>query len=328
MIAGQILSPSELLRKLKFIKVSLGVPLLRAFHLIIVGLFLKVVLGDQIGPWVDEAYTVNPDFLSGLDVFTMAYSFGLQIYFDFAGYSLIAIGSAQLLGVKFPHNFCWPYLAVSPRDFWRRWHITLSSWIRDYLYLPLQGVTVIPSSLGGIDHLSGRSQNTQNFRMILALFITWFVMGLWHGANWQFAFWGIWHACLIIIFRTFKFTNVNYVGFSFSSLIGNIFTIPLIMLGWIFFRSPNVDYALSVYSTLCSTDLFRISLAFRENFYIIVFMFYVGMVFCFYFEKYWYKKMFKSFNHKILFLSFLDSFMIFLVWMFWGGERQFIYFQF
>ena len=164
--------------------------------------------------------------------------------------------------------------------------------------------------------------------MLLALFFTWLIMGLWHGSNWQFAFWGIWHACLIVIFRTFKWTSVDYSGFSFSSLIGNIFTIPLIMLAWIFFRAPSVDYAFSVYSVLFSSDLFRLSLAFRENFYILIFIFYAGMVFCFYFERYWYQKMFKAFKHKVLFLSFLHSFMIFLIWMFWGGERQFIYFQF
>ena len=329
MIAGPILRPAELLQKLNFLKINLGIPMFKSFHLIIVGLFLKVVLGDQIGPGVDEAFLVKPNLLSGLDVFTMAYSFGLQIYFDFAGYSLIAIGSAQLFGVKFPYNFYWPYLAANPRNFWRRWHITLSSWIRDYLYLPLQGVTVKPSSLGGIDHISNYNhKRTHAFRVFLALFLTWVLMGLWHGANWQFAFWGIWHALLIVIFKAFKLTQVNGSLSYLSSFLGNMFTIPLIMLGWIFFRSPSPEAALSIFSNLFSLNLFKISLAFEENFYLIIFVLYVAMLICYFFEKFCFNSIFKRPIHKIIFLSFIDMLLIPPIIMFWGGERQFIYFQF
>lgn len=328
MIAGPILRPAELLNKLNFIQIGTGIQLFKSFHYIIIGLFLKVVLGDQIGPWVDEAYSTQSMYMSGIDVFTMAYAFGLQIYFDFAGYSMIAIGSAQLLGIKFPFNFRWPYLAVNPRDFWRRWHITLSSWIRDYLYLPLQGIQTIPSSSGGIDHLARGTRQPTHTRMLVALFLTWFIMGLWHGSSWLFAFWGIWHACLIIIFRTIGLTNIKYSIFTLKGLFSNFLTIPLIMLGWIFFRAPSVEYALSLFGIIFSSELFSISLAFRENFYLLVFVFYFGMFFCFYLETYWYKKLFNDLKSKILFLTILDSALLAFIWLFWGGENQFIYFQF
>ena len=139
MIAGPILRAHELIPQ-----IVRPAPLHRdrfadGVRKILFGLFLKVGLADQIAPLVDTAFAADPAKLSALDVWTMSFAFGFQIYFDFAGYSMIAIGSARLLGVRFPENFNWPYLAASPREFWKRWHITLSSWIRDYLYLPLSG---------------------------------------------------------------------------------------------------------------------------------------------------------------------------------------------
>ena len=103
------------------------------------GLFLKVVLADNLAPLVDTGFDQPLTALSALDVWTLAFLFGFQIYFDFSGYSHIALGCARMMGIRFPENFDFPYLASSPRDFWRRWHISLSSWIRDYLYIPLGG---------------------------------------------------------------------------------------------------------------------------------------------------------------------------------------------
>src|SRR5262249_28940036 len=165
---------------------------------ILFGLFLKVALADQLAPLVDDAFLANPRTLSALDVWTMSFGFGLQIYFDFAAYSMIAIGSALAVGVRFPENFNWPYLSTSPREFWKRWHITLSSWIRDYLYLPLRGVHNEHQSGGGIEIQQGARIT---YGSTAALFITWFLMGLWHGASWAFALWGIWHALFIWLYR-------------------------------------------------------------------------------------------------------------------------------
>jgi D-alanyl-lipoteichoic acid acyltransferase DltB (MBOAT superfamily) len=151
MIAGPILRASELIPQLQAPSRPDSIAVAGALQTILFGLFLKVGLADHLAPLVDEAFLMPPHTLGGLDVLTMAFAFGLQIYFDFSGYSMIAIGSAALLGIAFPQNFNWPYLASSPREFWRRWHITLSSWIRDYLYLPLSGLSGTSHSSGGID---------------------------------------------------------------------------------------------------------------------------------------------------------------------------------
>jgi alginate O-acetyltransferase complex protein AlgI len=174
MIAGPILRAHELIPQLvryePFDINRMAVGMRR----LLFGLFLKVALADQLAPLVDDAFLADPSSLSGLDVWTMAFGFGLQIYFDFAGYSMIAIGSALLLGIHFPENFNWPYMARSPREFWKRWHITLSSWIRDYLYLPLSGIRYQDRSEGGLE-IQFKAGSTA--RLTFALFATWFLMG-------------------------------------------------------------------------------------------------------------------------------------------------------
>ena len=111
--------------------------LMIGLRFILFGLFLKLVLADNISIFVDRGFIINVADLSAIDVWTLAFLFGFQIYFDFSGYSYIAIGSARMMGIVFPNNFNFPYISSSPKEFWQRWHISLSSWIRDYLYLPL-----------------------------------------------------------------------------------------------------------------------------------------------------------------------------------------------
>ncbi|MFT3858141.1 MAG: MBOAT family O-acyltransferase [Aquabacterium sp.] len=275
MIAGPILRAHELIPQVA----RLGLPrmdeMMAGLRYVLMGLFLKVALGDQLAPWVDEAFAADPRHLGGLDVWTMAYAFGLQIYFDFAGYSMIAIGSALLIGVQLPENFNWPYLATSPRDFWRRWHITLSSWIRDYLYLPLTGATFQGTSGGGIDVLKSERQLTF-WRMNIALFLTWFTMGLWHGAAWKFAFWGVWHATVIFLYRIAAPYFAGWRGWS-KSLAGWFVTMPIMMLGWVPFRAASLDAALMMMSKVLDLGSYR-SLAFRENFYLLSFVLMLGML--------------------------------------------------
>jgi alginate O-acetyltransferase complex protein AlgI len=267
MIAGPILRAHELIPQL-----AQRAPRLKAEELaiglraILFGLFLKVALADQLAPLVDEAFVMNPARLGALDVLTMAFAFGLQIYFDFAGYSMIAIGSARLVGVTFPENFNWPYLATSPREFWRRWHITLSSWIRDYLYLPLSGMRDHSHSTGGIDIQFVKSRSTA--RVTVALFVTWFLMGLWHGASWNFAFWGLWHASFILLYRL---TNRSFkvIPSAIRGVLGWAVTLGVVMLGWIFFRAPTLPSAFTLYGRLFDPHGY-LYLSFRENFYLMV----------------------------------------------------------
>tara|TARA_B110000495_G_C23043752_1_gene628662 strand:+ start:4694 stop:6160 length:1467 start_codon:yes stop_codon:yes gene_type:complete len=191
------------------------------------GFFKKMFFADNIAPLVNDIFA-NP---IGLDSFTIilgAIGFGIQIYCDFSGYSDIAIGVALILGFKLPMNFNKPYFATSPSDFWKRWHISLSSWLRDYLYIPL----------GGNKKSSGR--------IFLNLMTVMFLGGLWHGASWNFVIWGILHGIYLSIDKILqsRFSNSKYTSF-FKTKSGKIISILitqyLIFLTWIPFRVNDFD---------------------------------------------------------------------------------------
>jgi alginate O-acetyltransferase complex protein AlgI len=324
MIAGPILRANELIPQIfktpniKLDNVTNGI------KNIIIGLFLKVALADQLAPWVDEAFAAIPSSLGGLDVWTMAFGFGLQIYFDFAGYSLIAVGSALLLGVHFPQNFNWPYMATSPRDFWKRWHITLSAWIRDYLYFPLIGKRLSDNSEVGID-IQLEERRASFVRLTFALFVTWFIMGLWHGAGWKFALWGVWHAAVIMVYR---FTNgwFPFVPARFKMVIGWCLTLPTMMLAWIPFRANSLESSLALLERVLDLSSYS-GLAFRENFYLLVFLMTSGMMVVWFvthgkaylLNRTWFRQ-----AGEIVTLCI----MTFLVFIFLRPVSQFIYFQF
>ena len=247
LIAGPILRAEEVMPqfnrkpRLEFDNISFGI------MKILLGLFKKVVLADNISPFVEEAFSMPSAFLTGFDIWVATILFGFQIYFDFSGYSDIAIGSARILGFKFPENFNWPYLAKSPREFWKRWHISLSSWIRDYLYLPLMGQKFRTDSKGGLEIKIDTIKSTKrkNINPNFALFATWIIMGFWHGAGWNFALWGLFHATYIYLFR--KVTLLK--RFSEKMPIGSaILTFFIIMASWIPFRSVDFVQTLTLYS--------------------------------------------------------------------------------
>jgi alginate O-acetyltransferase complex protein AlgI len=158
--------------------------------------------------------------LKPLEAWLVMIGYSLQLYFDFAGYSMMAIGLAQLLGIRFPQNFNSPYKAVSISDFWRRWHMSLSSWLRDYLYVPLGG---------------------RNNRLV-ALTLTMFLGGLWHGANWTFAVWGLYHGLLLQIHHTMK--GVRWVPR--NPVWARAGTFILVTIGWVFFRPPTFEMSLTI----------------------------------------------------------------------------------
>ncbi len=324
MIAGPILRGHELITQLKLgYRFSLE-NALAGFKLIVSGLFLKVALADQIAPLVDSAFTVKPEMLGGLDVWTMAFGFGFQIYFDFAGYSLVAIGSARLLGIHFPDNFNWPYLAVSPRDFWKRWHITLSSWVRDYLYLPLSGARYRDRSDGGID-VEVANTRTSKQMLAAALFLSWFIMGLWHGASWNFALWGIWHAALIFIYRMVsdRFKGING---RMASLIGWCLTLSAVMLAWIPFRAVSLTQTFQLLGKIISPGTY-LHLSFRENFYLIVFLILAVMLLSGFLRRSEHPLVQRPIVRHVAETAVL-SLMIYAVFVFLKPVNQFIYFQF
>jgi len=240
LIAGPILRAAEVIPLLQARRTWNRSFLSAGVALIVAGLFKKVVLADNIAPVVDYAFRLEPALMNAFEVWTASILFGFQIYFDFSGYSDIAIGSALLCGIPFPKNFDWPYLSTSPRDFWKRWHISLSSWIRDYLYLPLTRQQFQTRSTGGMSVATETSGRTR------ALFFTWAIMGLWHGAAWTFVLWGVYHAFAVYSFRALKPLRVlDRLPFVSWGL-----TLAVCMAGWIPFRAPSLDHALAMFATI------------------------------------------------------------------------------
>jgi D-alanyl-lipoteichoic acid acyltransferase DltB (MBOAT superfamily) len=234
LIAGPVLRAGEVIPQLEAPRIFRARDLWLGLGLVVVGLFKKVVLADGLAPMVDDAFSRDPTSLNALDVWVAAFLFGFQIYFDFSGYSDIAIGSARMLGLIFPRNFDWPYLAASPREFWTRWHISLSSWIRDYLYAPLTGRPFHTQSVGGI----GEATRGDSSRRNLALLLTWFIMGLWHGAAWTFAIWGLYHAAVILLYRAIPLLGALPER---RPVLAWMLLLPLAMAGWIPFRAHSLE---------------------------------------------------------------------------------------
>jgi alginate O-acetyltransferase complex protein AlgI len=197
----------------------------------ILGLAKKVLVADGVAPLAEAAFgTTAPGFV---DAWTGVIAYTVQIYFDFSGYSDMAVGLALLFGFQMPQNFHSPYKAVSITDFWRRWHISLSTWLRDYLYIPL----------GGNQRGSGRTY--------INLMLTMLLGGLWHGANWTFVVWGLFHGGLLALERAIGKNN----PLSRSPLVlQRAITFILVMIGWVLFRATSIPQALDVYAGMLGVN--------------------------------------------------------------------------
>lgn len=212
-----------------------------AVELILFGLFKKVCLADNLAPIVNRCYA-HPEILNGTDAWLAAYAFVFQVYFDFSGYTDIARGSAQLMGFKVPINFNLPYLSASISEFWRRWHISLSSWLRDYLFIPLGG---------------SRRGTLITYRNLL---ITMALGGLWHGASMQFLFWGISLGVWLIINKTWRtfVEKIPALDAATKTKLYRAFAIALTFQSWtvsmVFFRAQTMKVA----STLLGKMFFDI----------------------------------------------------------------------
>lgn len=196
-----------------------------------IGLFKKTVIADNLSIYVSPVFD-SSDLTEKIDFFTAwggALAYTLQLYFDFSGYSDMAIGCARLFGVKLPINFFSPYKATSIVDFWRRWHITLSRFLRDYLYI----------ALGGNRHGKVRRYNN--------LFITMVLGGLWHGAGWTFIVWGGLHGFYLIVNHTWSYLlktlNFSIQDYKTYRLLSWVLTLLAVIVGWVYFRAPNIEQA-------------------------------------------------------------------------------------
>lgn len=325
LVAGPILRARELLHQLDARPLFRLDTFVSGLRRILFGLFLKVVLADNISPLVDAGFGQPVSALSALDVMTLAFLFGFQIYFDFAAYSHIAIGSARLMGISFPENFNFPYMASSPREFWRRWHISLSSWIRDYLYLPLLGVKVQDRSVGGLAS-AAQDSGRPGRHPVVVLFVTWAIMGLWHGANWTFVIWGLYHAAFIAIYRATSRHAVTLPP-RFRQWGGWAITLPLAMLAWIPFRAQTVGIAFEMFSKLASPREW-LYLGMRENTYLVATVLFLGMILTYAVHENAGRWIGKSQPARFVSETVLTGIVTALVFVFLRPISQFIYFQF
>lgn len=210
------------------------------------GLFKKIVIADNCAYYVNDIFNNYQD-LSGSTLFIGAFFFALQIYGDFSGYSDIAIGTARLFGFDLMRNFAFPYFSRDIAEFWRRWHISLTTWFRDYIYIPL----------GGSHGSKGK--------VIRNVFIIFLISGFWHGANWTFIFWGALHACfflpLILLHKNRKNLDEVAAGKFFPSLrefIGMTTTFLLVVFAWIFFRAENLEQGFLYVGNMFNASFFSV----------------------------------------------------------------------
>jgi len=236
-VAGPIVRPAEFMPQLKARHDPRYVDASRAFFLIFIGLFKKVVIANLLATEIVDAVFASPLQHSSLEVLVGIYAYAVQIYADFSGYTDMAIGLALLLGFRFPQNFDSPYTSTSIQDFWRRWHMTLSRWLRDYLYIPLGG------------------NRRGNGRTYLNLMVTMLLGGLWHGAAWTFVVWGAIHGFFLSVEhwrrgRRLRLALPEPADTTARRWTQRIVTFNLVCLAWVFFRSESLGKAFEMLGRL------------------------------------------------------------------------------
>lgn len=223
LVAGPIIRPHTFFPMLKRDTVIRESDFWSGVYRFCCGIFKKIIIADQLAAFAADEVFSTPQFYSSYDLMIAAYAYTFQIYLDFSGYSDMAIGISKMLGIELPENFEKPYLAKDMQDFWRRWHISLSTWLRDYLYIPLGG-----SKKGA-------------FRKYVNVFITMLLGGLWHGANWTFVLWGAFHGFFITVSHILKDRGIGVANSLWASTVGRLVTFHLVVLSWIIFRSENFE---------------------------------------------------------------------------------------
>ncbi len=226
LVAGPIVRYKTVARQLDARRFTLGRASVGA-RIFIIGLAQKVLVADVVAPLVQVAFDQVHD-RSLIEAWIGLIAYTVQIYFDFAGYSNMAIGLGVVLGFTFPRNFRMPYTSLSITEFWRRWHISLSTWLRDYLYIPLGG---------------NRGGNAQTYRNLVMVFL---LCGLWHGANWTFVLWGAWHGAFLVIERL----GLQSVLARLATPARWAYALLAVMGGWVLFRAPTLADAASYYASL------------------------------------------------------------------------------
>jgi alginate O-acetyltransferase complex protein AlgI len=234
LIAGPIVRYGEIADQLTDRKANETIDnkLLGLFRFIL-GLSKKVLIANVMGEQADRIFSMAPADMSTGTAWIGLLAYTFQIYFDFSGYSDMAIGIGRMIGFKFPENFNNPYISRSITEFWRRWHITLGRWMRDYLYIPLGG-----------------SRVSSKYRLYFNLWVVFLISGLWHGASWTFVIWGAYHGLFLILDRLFLLKFFEKIG-KYPSMI---ITFIIAIIGWVFFRSETFGYATEFIGRLFAFD--------------------------------------------------------------------------
>ena len=310
LVAGPIERASNLLPQILKKREFQYDQVIQGLKLILWGMFKKVVIADSLAPIVDDIFSNYQDFGGGT-LWLGAIYFSFQIYCDFSGYSDIAIGTSKLLGFELMSNFKFPYFSRNIGEFWRRWHISLSTWFRDYLYIPLGGSQ------------EGKWKSIRN------IFIIFLVSGFWHGANWTFIFWGLFHSILFL--PTFMFNkNRNYTSSiiaantllpSLKEFINVVTTFLLVTIGWVFFRSESIGDSFSYLTSMISNINIVTHLSPKISFYILV------LVLVDWTQRFDERNLFVTFP-KLIFRIFVIICVFLILINFKKESQQFIYFDF
>ncbi len=281
---------------------------------IIWGLFKKVVIADNCGVFVDDIFTNYADYSGGV-VFLGAILFAFQLYGDFSGYSDIAIGVARILGFNLLQNFKFPYFTSNMSDFWGRWHISLSTWTNDYIFLPLNTA---------LSKVSKKSIYT-------SLIITFLILGLWHGANWTYVVFGLIHGLTVAFeFLTRKQRNISKKKYSkIFSLGGWAITMFIWLLSLIFFRALSVDHAWGIISSVQLSNLFDFS-SFSFSTDLIIVLVFIALLLAVEWKSRFYEHTLEKLELRLgpIPRRLTYYFLVFVILGFKGSEQNFIYFQF
>ena len=305
LVAGPIERASNLIPQIER-KRNLNITLIKTgIFQIFIGLFRKVAIADNLGIYVDSVYS-NYEIHNSSTLLVATVFYAFQIYFDFSGYSDIAIGSAKLFGFKFNRNFNFPYFSRTLTEFWRRWHMSLSFWLRDYLYI----------SLGG-----NRKGIIITYRNLL---LTMLIGGLWHGSSWNFVIWGGIHG-LFLSLEKYTFSALNIKTFN---AFGYIYTFVVVLVAWIFFRAPDFHSASTIITEIFSFDYGPLFIGNINAFVNAILLLLIGFIIDL--------KIFRSdvsleeygTRFSSVKLSIIVSIIILMLCLFYSTAENFIYFQF
>ncbi|MDR1990523.1 MAG: MBOAT family protein, partial [Acidobacteriaceae bacterium] len=228
LVAGPIIRYREISHQLAERRVSLD-DFAEGARRFIIGLGKKTLIANSVAGPADKIFSLPAAQLDAPHAWLGIVCYTLQIYFDFSGYSDMAIGLGRMFGFEFPENFRWPYISETIQEFWRRWHISLSSWFRDYLYVPLGGNRVTPARTYG------------------NLVTVFFLCGLWHGASWNFVVWGLFHGAFLVLERL----GLARIIKEMPAQIRHVYTLLVVMIGWVFFRADTLGYAWAYLQAMC-----------------------------------------------------------------------------